>query len=140
MIRQKERENISMRMEIHMKVLKSYFLVNFFQGQFASNKANGYGRFGAKDGTKYEGQWKDNIQDGYGIEIWPDGSRYEGYYKNGKKEGQGIRINIEIQYALGTYVWANGTSYIGNWVANKCFGQVSLQFLALIVIGDITKS
>lgn len=58
-------------------------------GQFAYDKANGYGKFSAASGAKYEGQWRDNIQEGYGIEIWPDGARYEGYYKNGKKEGYG---------------------------------------------------
>jgi len=58
-------------------------------GQWADDKANGYGTYLHMNGAKYDGQWKDDLQEGYGVETWLDGSKYEGFYKQGKKHGQG---------------------------------------------------
>jgi len=82
--------NSGMLMEIFLKVKhRINSSLNFKLGQWADDKANGYGVYLHVNGAKYEGQWKNDLQDGYGIETWADGSRYEGYYEAGKKHGTG---------------------------------------------------
>jgi hypothetical protein len=95
-IRQKEKESSCMLMEIFMKVTLG--LINKL-GEWANDKANGYGVYAHANGAKYEGHWMNDLQHGKGIEVWADGSRYEGDYFEGKKDGKGH------------YNWADGSEY-----------------------------
>jgi hypothetical protein len=73
-----------------------------YEGDWANNKANGFGIYSNRDGAaRYEGAFKDDMQHGKGIEVWDEGSKYEGTYMMGKKEGQG------------KYTWADGSYYDG---------------------------
>lgn len=85
-----------MLMEMSMKVkLMSY---SEESGQWADDKANGYGVYIHANGARYQGEWKNDLQEGYGVETWADGSKYEGYYKTGKKHGDGISKKMEIYH------------------------------------------
>jgi len=37
---------------------------DIFEGEWAEDKANGYGIYIHSNGAKYEGYWKDDLQDG----------------------------------------------------------------------------
>ena len=39
-----------------------------YQGEFMNDKANGYGVYTHKEGSRYEGHWKDDIKHGFGKE------------------------------------------------------------------------
>lgn len=133
-----EKESFGMLMETFLKVtdfcIKKilYYIIPLIKslyiycllGQWADDKANGYGVYIHVNGAKYEGQWKNDLQDGYGIETWADGSRYEGYYREGKKHGEGMIFEGKILIMIGTYIWADGSKYNGSWQDNKISGYV----------------
>ena len=45
---------------------------DIFDGDWAFDKANGFGTYYNVNGSKYEGQWVDDLQDGVGKETWQD--------------------------------------------------------------------
>ncbi len=65
--------------------------------------------------SQYSGQWKNDIPHGVGTLLWLEDSginkvlrnRYEGNFEQGLRNG------------LGTFYYANGSTYEGNWVNNK---------------------
>jgi len=87
-------------------------MVNFKSGNWKNDKANGYGLYIHKNGTRYEGEWLDDLQHGKGIETWPEGSKYVGEYFQGQKHGDG------------NYFWTDGSNYKGNWENNMLQGYV----------------
>ena len=60
-----------------------------YEGQWANDKANGFGIYNHVNGAKYQGFWKDDLQHGIGVETWVDTSKYEGEYSFGRKHGLG---------------------------------------------------
>ena len=56
-----------------------------YEGTYAYNKREGYGRFDyCKDGngSYYDGEWVNGDRHGNGVELFPDGSTYQGVYTN----------------------------------------------------------
>ena len=51
---------------------------------------------------KYEGEWLSDKKEGYGVFTWADGSVYKGMYQNDIKEGPG-----EIHYIDGSVFRGN---------------------------------
>ena len=45
------------------------------------------------------------------MERWPDSSKFEGFYEQGVKQGEG------------TFTWADGNCYEGNFVNNNIDGE-----------------
>ncbi len=92
-------------------------------GGWENGKQNGYGTQFYADGTKSLGLFKDgklagstssevgcvsgNCTNGYGVWIYEVGDKYEGYWKDGNISGEG------------TYIFADGMKYAGNFVNNK---------------------
>ena len=57
-----------------------------YEGNWSSNKCNGFGVYTSAKGARYEGEWKEDKQSGKGKEYWPqDGSVYTGDFEDGKK-------------------------------------------------------
>lgn len=106
----------------------------YYEGNFISNKANGFGKYVTFEGSIYVGYWQDDKQHGLGEEVFPDGSRYEGNFEAGKKQGKGVFIfkdgskyegeffaNVLCGY--GSYAWNDGKIYQGTWKENKMDGK-----------------
>ena len=104
-----------------------------YEGDWADNKANGFGIYKSKE-VKYEGKWKDDRQDGIGTETWSDGTSYTGEFKSGQKTGEGkFKYGDGSHYAgsfynnqlhgKGIYVWADGREYSGDWKNNRIEGE-----------------
>ncbi len=55
-----------------------------YTGEWVSDRCSGFGTYYQYlEGSKYVGQWDENSQNGYGIEEWTGGTRYEGNFVNG---------------------------------------------------------
>ena len=110
-------------------------------GQWRDNKKNGKGTYYFANGDKYVGDWVDDLRTGQGVFTYANGDRYErccsamprpslhasrtlsvhtmnsiqaqvwGQFKDGKKNGKG------------TYYYANGNKYMGDWVDENRTGQ-----------------
>lgn len=73
-------------------------------GEVLGNQANGKGTKFDLDGNMiYQGDFKSNKYDGYGILRYPDGARYEGNFKNGQKEGYGTYYHTSGVSYTGTF-------------------------------------
>ncbi|CDW71335.1 phosphatidylinositol-4-phosphate 5-kinase-like protein [Stylonychia lemnae] len=75
-----------------------------YVGQFDRDMKSNKGKAIYPDGSTYEGQFKSDKFDGYGVFTFaslPNGSKfkYDGYWKNGKMQGQGY-INDLISNAI----------------------------------------
>lgn len=49
-----------------------------YEGQFAANVFEGYGRLAFKDGRRYEGNFKAGKKHGQGTMVFPNGNKYIG--------------------------------------------------------------
>ena len=63
---------------------------SYYEGEFRSNIANGYGTYNDKSGFSCSGQWRHNSLTGKGEASYPDGSRYNGDFLNNKRHGKGV--------------------------------------------------
>ena len=72
---------------------------------------------GCKARGLYEGEWAKDKFNGFGKEGLPNGNIYEGYFKNGLRHGEGL---MEYTKQRGTV--ADG-KYQGEWVEGKYNGR-----------------
>ena len=102
-------------------------------------QAHGHGVYYHADGSKYDGQWEEDKQHGQGrrmankfcglkvlgTEIWPDGAKYMGCYVPLVNKGKTCLSQLEVlgnKSGSGTFSWADGSSYQGEFVANDIHG------------------
>ena len=74
------------------------------------NIRNGYGIETTPGDTVYKGEWKNGVKHGYADIIW-DNATYAGCLVEGLMSGQG------------TYTWADGRVYDGEWFENSMHGK-----------------
>ena len=67
---------------------------------------NGLGIYVYTDGVRYEGQYQTDKKEGYGTYLWPDNRKYEGWWHNGVKHGLGIYQDARKKFLYG--LWENG--------------------------------
>ena len=60
-----------------------------YRGEWAQDRAHGYGVLVYACNNRYEGGWADDRRHGVGSFFYHDGSRYEGEWATGRKEGKG---------------------------------------------------
>ena len=89
---------------------------NIYEGDWVSGKANGQGRYTARNGDVYEGEFADNKRNGQGRYTWAAGAVYEGQYLNDKRSGQG------------TMTWPNGDVYKGQWENDEFNGYGTMAY------------
>ncbi|NXY29690.1 R10B2 protein, partial [Pomatorhinus ruficollis] len=121
---------------------------SWYSGDWVNNVREGWGSRRYRSGNTYEGQWKQNLRHGYGQMKWvTDNQEYTGQWECGVQHGSGIHTwfldKTEMsQYPLwneymgdfvkgerhgcGTFIYANGDIYSGEWVHNKKHGKVSI--------------
>ena len=73
-----------------------------YQGEFNEGKMEGIGCLTYKNKKEYRGEFKEGNKNGYGIMKWYTGETYEGEWKNDSLK-------------FGTYSWANGNLFLGNF-------------------------
>ena len=67
------------------------------------------------------------IPSGRGVLIYPDGCRYEGHFKQTKPTDP-VTDAVEVavlgakRHGTGSFIWAHGPSYEGDWVDNSIHG------------------
>ena len=65
---------------------------------------NGKGVTSWSDGRYYEGEYADDKKQGYGKFIWPDGKEFIGYWKNGKQHGTGTVTMPDGDKKMGEWI------------------------------------
>ena len=71
---------------------------NIYRGQYKNDERDGIGEMHWTDGSIYIGQWSRGIQHGYGRMFFSDGTTKEGYFKNNVYKGP-MRENIPPELA-----------------------------------------
>ena len=84
----------------------------FFEGDFVSGKAEGYGKYIYKNGKYYIGQVLNNMKHGKG----------KLFDKNGNIEYEGDFINDKVE-GYGKYIYEDGNYYIGQFLNNQRHGK-----------------
>ena len=84
---------------------------NYYEGEFISNKIEGYGKFKWASEDQYEGTFKNGILHGEGVYKWKNGDVYTGPYLNGVRCGNGKLVN------------SNGKIYEGSFENNLPHGK-----------------
>ncbi|XP_064382275.1 radial spoke head 10 homolog B-like isoform X2 [Halichondria panicea] len=119
--------------------------LSYYDGEWASNRIEGYGVRKYRSGNVYEGMWHANKREGQGTMSWLDrGERYSGEWVSGVQTGYGEHVWIiggtdNAQYPVcnryvgdwengvregkGTFYYASGGVYTGEWANNKKHGQ-----------------
>ncbi len=127
-----------------------------YRGAFREGNYHGYGRLVLHErGENYKGNFLNGRKHGRGI-LWDDNNNvYIGQWRNDRRNGQGTQaFNVDGWYedrnterwlaentenytgefrndvfaGQGTYRWANGTRYVGGWMANKKHGRGYFDF------------
>lgn len=81
----------------------------YYEGDWKSDKMEGYGIYNYSNGDVYEGQWLDNMHHGTGKMYFTDGSRYEGEWKEHRMHGSGSywdinNVNWSGEFREGQYI------------------------------------
>ncbi|MDG1947876.1 MAG: trypsin-like peptidase domain-containing protein [Amylibacter sp.] len=103
-------------------------------GAFKDNSPHGHGTRtfapGSEwEGDKYVGEHKNNMMHGQGTYTYASGEIQEGIFKDGKflyaqtKTLPNCPSSGDFHNCFGTYTWANGNKYVGEWQNNKRNGQ-----------------
>jgi DNA polymerase III epsilon subunit family exonuclease len=118
---------------------KTFSSGDHYEGMFSNGKLHGHGKYTWKNGSTYEGNWVEGEMTGGGKSLSADGTIKSGNFLKGQLHGQGTLIFSPsgewkgdryvgefingIREGLGTYTWSNGTTYSGQWIASKMFGN-----------------
>lgn len=110
-----------------------------YVGDYIKGQRHGHGQMTFPNGDVYTGDWKKGRRTGRGLYLFAQsGNRYKGEYVDGVKQGQGIFWWTSGQHAgdryigafsgdkrngRGTYTYANGDIYVGNWLDGKQHGD-----------------
>lgn len=100
-----------------------------YEGAFAKSKINGYGTYYYANGAKYTGEWKDGYYNGEGTKYNGPKDVRIGLWQNGEyigtKEDQSKRgcISGNCENGDGTYVYSDGSKYIGGFKAGAADGD-----------------
>ncbi|XP_041434696.1 radial spoke head 10 homolog B [Xenopus laevis] len=135
---------------------------SWYEGDWISNRKEGWGVQCFSSGNIYEGQWKNNTFHGMGKMRWlTSNEEYAGHWENGIQNGSGthtwfLRRIAGTQYSLrneyvgnfvngirqgqGQFYYANGAMYDGEWNNNKKHGQGKFIFKnGQIYIGEFVE-
>ena len=105
---------------------------NKYVGEYKDDKRYGQGTYTWKDGRIWVGEWKNSELNGYAIKYYQSGDiNQEGIFKDGKflyaqnsKHPPCPSDQTENYHdCYGTYVFANGDTYVGEYKDNKYYGQ-----------------
>lgn len=77
-----------------------------YEGEFRSDKFNGFGQIEYDTGEKYNGQFKNGSRDGFGCSEFPDGTTYEGQWEKDVQHGEGTMTTLTGDLVSG--VWVEG--------------------------------
>lgn len=107
-------------------------------GEFKDGLRSGNGRMIWADGNTFDGEWKNDTINGKGVIRRKGLHVYAGKFTDGKYDGQGVKVfeNGDIfqgihraQWPLsGTYVYANGDTYEGEFKGNMMDGKGVMVF------------
>ncbi|NXY62502.1 R10B2 protein, partial [Callaeas wilsoni] len=118
---------------------------SWYSGEWVNNVREGWGSRCYRSGNTYEGQWEKNLRHGHGKMKWLTANQeYTGQWACGIQHGCGIhtwfleRMHMS-QYPLrneyvgdfvkgerhgrGTFIYADGAMYSGEWDCNKKHGK-----------------
>jgi hypothetical protein len=117
-----------------------------YSGQWDNGARHGQGTMVYKSGNKYSGSWEKNQKHGKGTMSWIQArERYEGQWENDKQGGHGEHLWMDsapnnkhhsgtqklmcnrysgqfsdgMRHGLGTFSYANGSTYNGGWIENQ---------------------
>jgi hypothetical protein len=106
-----------------------------YKGDWKDGKMEGYGKlFFIKGGWVYEGEWKEGKPHGKGVATQTGTSNeYIGHWYRGFRHGKAIYIDesrnkfvgvfiLGLKEGQGVMTYADGSSYRGNWLADKYHG------------------
>lgn len=99
----------------------------FYKGRWKQGEKSGYGVLWDSENNVYMGAWLNDRRNGtggqfYRVEGWVEGSHGEPWLKENTENYTGEFKN-GVFYGYGTYRWADGVKYIGEWAANKKHGK-----------------
>lgn len=100
-----------------------------YEGHFKNKKINGEGTYLYADGTKYIGEWRDGYYHGEGSKYLSQTEVLTGLWQNGEyvggKYGKGLRgcLAGNCENGEGTYVFKDGSKYIGEFKDGSLTGQ-----------------
>lgn len=116
-----------------------------YKGNWKDDKFSGSGTYVYMDGDSYEGNWSNGHKNGSGVYRFSNsyseenlrGGRIEGTWEKGSiKSGKIFYVNgdtyngaiilISMKSGYGTYTWADGRRYEGNWKYNDMEGEGTL--------------
>jgi hypothetical protein len=118
--------------------------VGIYVGEYKDDKQSGQGTYtyspnGEYAGMKYVGEWKENTWNGQGSLTYTDGAIDEGIWKEGVfqyamantvKSGVTSNLtncpsdrNVSWHNCFGTFTFANGDKYVGEFKGDKRNGQ-----------------
>jgi hypothetical protein len=103
-----------------------------YKGNWVLGKKNGRGILWDRDKNVYMGQWRNDRRNGTGSQFftvtdWVEDEHGEEWLKDNTENYTGGFKN-DVFFGQGTYRWADGTRYVGAWVANKKHGEGYFDF------------
>ncbi|MDA1332312.1 MAG: trypsin-like peptidase domain-containing protein, partial [Proteobacteria bacterium] len=115
-----------------------------YVGEFRDDKYHGQGTFTYANGDKYAGEWRHDKYHGQGTLTSATGDKYVGEFRDGVAiEGPSVEEQRGAEYALplcpqdlevrwhncqGTYTYADGNQYVGDFRDDKKHGQGIFMF------------
>lgn len=119
-----------------------------YDGHYVNGHRTGPGTYVfAQNGDAYTGHYQDNQKDGFGKMTYssktggdeedegakkkkPRGGQYLGYYRKGLRGNPEIKKDVpgETNPAEGTFTYANGDVYVGQWKDGKKHGAGSYSY------------
>lgn len=120
-----------------------------YVGQFQDGEIYGNGVCTYTDGSRYEGEWVHRYPQGFGHKTWADGRQYSGQWHAGRPvDGNGVYqypnqplsvseaglviqsgcLQGDCENGSGTFAYADGSRYEGQFLAGKPHGQGSFYY------------